>query len=98
MEVIISLFLAFLLPVITAPTIARRRLDLSVRTLCWRFGLIAAVSLGLFWILLALQGASEAGGGLGAMFMLILVLPATGFAFVLGAASAALGMAFGRRG
>lgn len=97
MEVIIPLFLAFLLPAITAPSIARRRVDLSAATICWRFGLSAAVPLGLLMVLLALQMASETSGYLGGVFMMILVLPVIVFAFVLGAAGAAAGTAFGRR-
>lgn len=97
MEVIIPLVLSFILPLISAPGLARQRADLTGKTICLRFGAAAGGLLTLLMVLFAGQTSATIGGGLGAFFLLVLAIPTGFLAFLLGAGSAALGVALARR-
>jgi FtsH-binding integral membrane protein len=96
MEIIVLLVLSFFLPVITAPSIAKRREDLSAGIICIRYGLSTACLMGLLMSLLTAQTAGDISNGLGAFLMMLLIIPVALLAFGLGATGASLGVWLGR--
>ena len=97
MEVIIPLVISFLIPLISAPLVARRRIELSGWTICWRYGLVASGVIAVLMILMTAQLAAAVGGGLGALFFAIFVLPTALLAGGLGMGGAAIGITMVRR-
>ena len=97
MEILIPLFLTFLIPIITASAIGRRRLDLTIGKIALRHGVATGSILFVLMFLFVGVASGQIGGGLGAFFLAILAIPTGLLAFGLGAAGGALGAHIGRR-
>jgi glucose-6-phosphate-specific signal transduction histidine kinase len=97
MEVTIPLAMTFLISLITAPSIARRRIDLSRWIICLRYSLTAGTLIALLMIFLALISFSEIDGYLSGFVLFILVIPTALLAAALGMAGASLGTFIGRQ-